>query len=65
MPVTLTIHPLRDGTNSGEFVSITLPDGEQILPAPVVGLLSRQAGLGLLPIAAPASVHHTNDARYH
>jgi hypothetical protein len=27
MPVTLTIHPLKDGTNRGEFVSITLPDG--------------------------------------
>jgi uncharacterized protein DUF6152 len=27
MPVTLTIHPLRDGTNGGQFMEITLPDG--------------------------------------
>jgi hypothetical protein len=27
MPVRLTIHPLRDGTNGGQFVEITLPDG--------------------------------------
>jgi hypothetical protein len=27
MPVTVTIHPLRDGTNGGQFMSITLPDG--------------------------------------
>jgi hypothetical protein len=27
MPVTLTIHPLRDGTNGGQFMDITLPDG--------------------------------------
>ena len=27
MPVTLTIHPLRDGTNGGQFLSVKLPDG--------------------------------------
>jgi hypothetical protein len=27
MPVKLTIHPLRDGSNGGQFLSITLPDG--------------------------------------
>src|SRR5215475_9163125 len=27
MPVTTVIHPLRDGTNGGQFVEITLPDG--------------------------------------
>jgi hypothetical protein len=27
MPVTLIVHPLRDGTNGGQFVEITLPDG--------------------------------------
>jgi Family of unknown function (DUF6152) len=27
MPVSLTIHPLRDGTNGGQFMEITLPDG--------------------------------------
>jgi hypothetical protein len=27
MPVTMTIHPLRDGTNGGQFIEVTLPDG--------------------------------------
>jgi Family of unknown function (DUF6152) len=27
MAVTATIHPLRDGTNGGQFLEITLPDG--------------------------------------
>jgi hypothetical protein len=27
MAVTATIHPLRDGTNGGQFLKITLPDG--------------------------------------
>ena len=27
MPVSVTIHPLRDGLNGGQFVGITLPDG--------------------------------------
>jgi Family of unknown function (DUF6152) len=30
MPVTLTIHPLRDGTNGGQFMSIVLPDGTKM-----------------------------------
>jgi len=30
MPVTLTIHPLRDGTNGGQFMAITLPDGTKM-----------------------------------
>jgi len=30
MPVTLTIHPLRDGSNGGQFMAITLPDGTQM-----------------------------------
>jgi hypothetical protein len=30
MPVALTIHPLRDGTNGGQFMSITLPDGTKM-----------------------------------
>ncbi len=29
MDVKLTIHPLRDGTNGGQFVGVTLPDGTQ------------------------------------
>ena len=27
MAVTATVHPLRDGTNGGQFLKITLPDG--------------------------------------
>jgi hypothetical protein len=27
MPVKLLIHPLRDGTNGGQFMEVTLPDG--------------------------------------
>jgi hypothetical protein len=30
MKVKLTIHPLRDGTNGGQFVGLTLPDGTQL-----------------------------------
>jgi hypothetical protein len=29
-PVSLTIHPLRDGTNGGQFMGITLPDGTKM-----------------------------------
>ena len=27
MPVAVTIHPLRDGTNGGQFMDVKLPDG--------------------------------------
>jgi hypothetical protein len=27
MPIKLEIHPLKDGTNGGQFISATLPDG--------------------------------------
>ena len=30
MDVTLTIHPLRDGTNGGQYMAATLPDGTQL-----------------------------------
>jgi Family of unknown function (DUF6152) len=30
MDVKLTIHPLRDGTNGGQFMGLTLPDGTQM-----------------------------------
>jgi hypothetical protein len=30
MPVKLVIHPLRDGTNGGQFVEATLPDGTRM-----------------------------------
>jgi len=30
MPVKLEIHPLRDGSAGGQFVSITLPDGTKL-----------------------------------
>jgi hypothetical protein len=30
MPVKLTIHPLKDGTNGGQFISASLPDGTKL-----------------------------------
>ena len=33
MAVTTTVHPLRDGTNGGQFLKITLPDGTVFGPA--------------------------------
>jgi hypothetical protein len=40
MPVKMQIHPLRDGTNGGQFLDITLPDGTHMgrgaAPAPAV-----------------------------
>ena len=30
IPITVTIHPLRDGSNSGQFLTATLPDGRQL-----------------------------------
>jgi hypothetical protein len=30
MPVKVTVHPLRDGTNGGQFVDLTLPDGTRM-----------------------------------
>jgi hypothetical protein len=30
MNVELTVHPLRDGTNGGQFMALTLPDGTQL-----------------------------------
>jgi hypothetical protein len=30
MPITLTINPLRDGSNGGQFLTATLPDGRQM-----------------------------------
>jgi hypothetical protein len=30
MPVKMSIHPLKDGTNGGQFLEITLPDGTQL-----------------------------------
>jgi Family of unknown function (DUF6152) len=32
MPITVTIHPLKDGTAAGELLTVTLPDGTQIGP---------------------------------
>jgi hypothetical protein len=46
MPISLTIHPLKDGTHGGQFLAVTLPDGTQIgnpnrepvnTPAPAAG----------------------------
>jgi hypothetical protein len=30
MPISLIIHPLRDGTHGGQFMQVTLPDGTVI-----------------------------------
>jgi hypothetical protein len=30
MKVKTVIHPLRDGSNGGQFMAITLPDGTQM-----------------------------------
>jgi hypothetical protein len=30
VPITLTIHPLRDGSNGGQFLTATPPDGRQM-----------------------------------
>jgi hypothetical protein len=30
MSVSVTIHPLRDGTNGGQFLNVKLPDGSQM-----------------------------------
>jgi hypothetical protein len=30
MAVSVTIHPLRDGTNGGQFLQVKLPDGSQM-----------------------------------
>jgi len=30
MKVTTVVHPLRDGTNGGQFMAITLPDGTKM-----------------------------------
>src|ERR1700680_3221364 len=49
MPITLTIHPLRDGTNGGQFISITLPDGTK---------MGQGALQGPAPAAAPPPVNN-------
>jgi hypothetical protein len=44
MAITLTIHPLRDGSNGGQFLTATLPDGRQMeggRPATTQNLLQR------------------------
>jgi len=42
MPVSVTIHPLRDGSNGGQFMDVKLPDGTQL-------------GRGAPPAAAPVA----------
>jgi hypothetical protein len=34
MPISVTIHPIKDGTNSGELLTVTLPDGTQMAGGP-------------------------------
>jgi hypothetical protein len=45
MPITLTIRPLRDGSNGGQFLTATLPDGRQMDSTVVVSLQSRSQEL--------------------
>ena len=47
MPVTTTVHPLRDGTNGGQFMAVKLPDGT------LLGNLNAPAGANAG--AAPAN----------
>ena len=44
MPITLTIHPLRDGTNGGQFITATLPDGTKFGGGPGQGGPGGQGG---------------------
>jgi hypothetical protein len=41
MPITLTIHPLRDGSNGGQFLTATLPDGRLMDGTVAVALQTR------------------------
>jgi hypothetical protein len=34
MAITVTLHPLRDGSNGGQFLTATLPDGSQLAAGP-------------------------------
>ena len=38
MKIELTIHPLRDGSNGGQFMAVKLPDGK------LMGNLNAPAG---------------------
>lgn len=37
MPIKVTIHPLKDGSNGGQFLEATLPDGKQMGRAAAAG----------------------------
>jgi uncharacterized protein DUF6152 len=51
MPITLVIHPLKDGTHGGQFMQVTLPDGTQI-----GNVNAREAApAGAAPEAAPGA----------
>jgi hypothetical protein len=41
MPITLTIHPPRDGSNGGQFLTATLPDGRLMDSTVAVTLQTR------------------------
>jgi Family of unknown function (DUF6152) len=41
IPITLTIHPLRDGSNGGQFLTATLPDGRLMDGTVAVALQTR------------------------
>jgi hypothetical protein len=45
LPITLTIHPLRDGSNGGQFLTATLPDGRLMDGTVAVALQTRLQSL--------------------
>jgi hypothetical protein len=56
MLITATIHPLRDGTNGGQFITATLPDGRQLGGGPPATLQTRLQTLREQAAAADRAV---------
>ncbi len=53
MPIKLTVHPLRDGSAGGQFMSITLPDGTKMGQGAAQGPGGAPGGQGGAPGGAP------------
>jgi Family of unknown function (DUF6152) len=56
LPITLTIHPLRDGSNGGQFLTATLPDGRLMDGTVAVVLQTRLQSLRDQAAAADRAV---------
>ena len=56
MPITVTIHPLRDGSNGGQFLTATLPDGRQMDGTVAVTIQTRLQSLRDQAAAADRAV---------